>query len=409
MALEALDFAFGELGLAKLSADVLATNARSESFHRKVGFSEEGNFREQHFNGKQRIDVRRFGMLASEWPGHCSRLSESIEQTGQKLNGDRRDLQMPVRQRLLFTGGGGAGSEALLRLLSPEYEVFFADADPHAKPFPIAAEQWHQIPFATDPRFVEEVTALCQRLGIDLLVPGVDEELLPLARILRTVSFDILLPSVSFVERHLDKLTSNEFLRYSGLPVPQTKAVTEGRLDFPCIVKPRSGRGSRNVATVFSENELNAHIVMSRLPQEAFIVQQLIIGHEYTVMMVADKDAVLRAVVPVFVETKKGITLRAHTIKDSRVISACVAIHSADPVSGCYNIQLIKTAAGDVLPFEINPRISTTSCLGLAAGVNFVAAFLESEMPSESNIALLDFHEHVHLSRSWHNEITFSK
>lgn len=75
-------------------------------------------------------------------------------------------------------------------------------------------------------------------------------------------------------------------------------------------------------------------------------------------------------------EIKKGITLRAETDRDERVIAACVAIHAAQPVSGCYNIQLMKAEAGDVKPFEINPRISTTACLALAAGVDFVDVYL---------------------------------
>lgn len=68
MSLDALDKAFNELALEKLNADVLSTNLRSLDMHKKVGFAEEGLFREQFFNGKQRIDVIRLGMLAGEWP-----------------------------------------------------------------------------------------------------------------------------------------------------------------------------------------------------------------------------------------------------------------------------------------------------------------------------------------------------
>ncbi len=53
-----------------------------------------------------------------------------------------------AKPRLLFTGGGGAGTEASLRLLSPSYEVFFAAADLGAKYISVAYYQWHQIPFA---------------------------------------------------------------------------------------------------------------------------------------------------------------------------------------------------------------------------------------------------------------------
>ena len=68
MSLDALDTAFNEFALEKLNADVLVTNSRSLDIHKKVGFAEEGHFREHFFNGERRIDVIRLGLLASEWP-----------------------------------------------------------------------------------------------------------------------------------------------------------------------------------------------------------------------------------------------------------------------------------------------------------------------------------------------------
>src|SRR4051812_48101191 len=61
------------------------------------------------------------------------------------------------RRRLLFTGGGGAASEALNRLLGRRCEVYFADADPDAKPASIPVASWHAIPMASSPDFVEEL------------------------------------------------------------------------------------------------------------------------------------------------------------------------------------------------------------------------------------------------------------
>jgi UDP-4-amino-4,6-dideoxy-N-acetyl-beta-L-altrosamine N-acetyltransferase len=68
MSLDALDKAFNELALEKLSADVLATNSRSLDMHKKVGFTEKGYFREHFFDGEKRVNVMRLGMLSSEWP-----------------------------------------------------------------------------------------------------------------------------------------------------------------------------------------------------------------------------------------------------------------------------------------------------------------------------------------------------
>ena len=122
-------------------------------------------------------------------------------------------------------------------------------------------------------------------------------------------------------------------------------------------------------------------------------------------MMVADRTSHLRAVVPVKVSVKRGITLRAETARAETVIAACAAIHAAHPVIGCFNIQLMKTEAGDVKPFEINPRISTTTCLALAAGVDFVDVYLSSGQATNPIMSgLASFRDHLRLKRSWHNE-----
>lgn len=309
-------------------------------------------------------------------------------------------------KKLLFTGGGGAGSEALFRLLGVRYEVHFADADIEAIPYPVPANRWHQIPFASEPAFVEGVHCLCRDLEVDLLIPGVDEELLSIAQVRDSMECEVLLPSIAFVGAHLDKLTSNSMLQEHGLPAPRTEPLPEHlHIPFPCIVKPRQGRGSRGVAIVHSKQELQAHVVLSRRRPDDFIVQELLVGQEYTVMMAADRTGQLRAVVPVKVGIKRGITLRAETVRDEHVIAACAAIHAAQPVPGCYNIQLVKTEVGDVKPFEINPRISTTACLALAAGVDFVDIYLgDKKDENYRESGLLPFRDGLGLRRSWHND-----
>ena len=118
-----------------------------------------------------------------------------------------------------------------------------------------------------------------------------------------------------------------------------------------------------------SEQDLNAYIRLSEISAQDIVVQDLLVGQEYTVMMAADASANLHAVVPVQVDVKRGVTIRAKTNFEPSVIAMCRKIHRAIPARGCYNIQLMFTPAGEVMPFEINPRISTTFCLGVASGI----------------------------------------
>jgi carbamoyl-phosphate synthase large subunit len=307
--------------------------------------------------------------------------------------------------RLLFTGGGGAGNEALFRLLGGRYECHFADADPAAIDDTIPADRRHKIPMARDPAFAPAVAGLCIELGFDMLVPGVDEELAKLTMISEAApTLKVLAPSADYIARMDDKLSMIRALEAAGLTVPWTvTADNRDRAGFPAIAKPRLGRGSRAVRIVDSAAALDAYLMLEDLRAEDVILQELGRGAEYTVQMIADEEAVIHAVVPVRVGVKRGITLRARTEEEPTVDAACRAIHAAYPTGGCYNIQLILTADGRVLPFEINPRISTTFCLSVAAGIDPIAVFLGLAPKEDEAVA---FRPGVGLNRHWRNSFT---
>jgi carbamoyl-phosphate synthase large subunit len=302
--------------------------------------------------------------------------------------------------KVLFTGGGGAATSALYHMHAMRlHEVHFADADPDARPPWLPEAHWHVIPRADDPQFLKQLTALSR--DFDVLVPGVDEELLRIAIVqaLGDFSCRVILPHKDFVHTHLDKLTSMRVLEAAGIPVPWTHRcapVPEGALGrlFPAIVKPREGRGSRHVRVIHSLVEFDAHVLLSGLTRASFLVQELLHGQEYTVTMVGDQRGTLRAVVPVRVALKKGITVRAQTDAAPAVVAACEKIHAVQPVSGIYNIQCIQAPDGTVKPFEINPRISTTTCLAMAAGVDVLGLALDEG-------GLAPFRDGLTLHRTW--------
>ena len=62
-------FAFTELGLHKLGADVYETNPPSRRVLEKVGFREEGRRRSHAFVQGEYVDLVEFGLLADKWNG----------------------------------------------------------------------------------------------------------------------------------------------------------------------------------------------------------------------------------------------------------------------------------------------------------------------------------------------------
>lgn len=304
-----------------------------------------------------------------------------------------------ARRRLLFTGGGGAGSVAILQTLGAAHDCFFADADAQAFDPRIPADARVLIPFANDPDFLAAVKTACDRLAIDTLVPGVDEELSALARMQGQPGWPrIFLPDAAFVDLHLDKLASMRAIAAADLPCPATVPLADaGQLIFPLIAKPRSGRGSRGVAVLQSPEQVQPYLTLHGQTAEACVAQALAKGEEYTVFVCSNAAGELTAIVPVLVELKRGITIRARTTRSAPIEDYVRRFQSAFPTPHAYNLQCMLTREGEVLPFEINPRVSTTFCLTLAEGFDPFADRPPGELFQPTG---------TRLTRHWNNSMT---
>lgn len=312
--------------------------------------------------------------------------------------------------RVLFTGGGGAGSGSLWQQLSSRYDVHFADADPSRIPPEIPSDHRHQLPLARAAGFVSGLSRVLEKARIDVLVPGVDEELLPIAHARDSGGLPdcrVLMPATEDITRCLDKLEFTRRAADAGLRVPRTERLDQrGEWSaFPCIVKPRTGRGSAGVGVMPDRRALDGWSMVVPDAQEV-IVQTLISGTEYTVQVVADADGRLSAIVPVRVHSKRGITVSAITEAMPAVIAACRDMHAAFPTAAVVNVQGMLDAEGSFWPFEVNPRVSTTLCLVVAAGVDPIDVFLDSGVSRSAGT--VDFITGLSLERFWDTRISSS-
>lgn len=301
--------------------------------------------------------------------------------------------------RLLFTGGGGAGNEAIWRQFNDRHDLFFADADPGAIDPLIPAGRRFAIPFARKPDFADRVLSLCERERIDILVPGVDEELVALADRRGTVATRILVPSADFVKLMLDKLSASKAILDAGLTVPETRPLLkfEG-MSFPLIAKPRTGRGSRGVEKLDRSEQVAAYLTMQKGDPDFYVAQALCPGQEYTVFACADEEGRLRSVIPVRVISKKGITIRAVIEHQPSILEYTKRFQNHFKPANIYNIQCMLNDRGVVYPFEVNPRISTTFCLAVSTGFDPFSLRSQGDgifVPTKS----------ISLARHWRNII----
>lgn len=289
----------------------------------------------------------------------------------------------PPPIKVFFTGGSNAATIAMVRSLKAQgdrYEVVSADANPNSAGF-IYADRSYVVPFGADESFVPTIRRIMQRERPDFVVPGVDEEIPKIHRFVRDEMPDVrvVTPTPTFCELVQDKWTMAVALAERKLSVARSWLASDAQAaTFPAIIKPRVGRGSRGLAFLDRPADLARYLASADGPADGYIVQERVIGREYTNSVVVALDGRLLVVVPKEAVEKRGITQVGATRVSPPIDALCHAIVEAFDPRGPFNVQLIIGEDGVPKVIEINPRYSTTTALTLAAGVNELDAVLRS-------------------------------
>lgn len=302
---------------------------------------------------------------------------------------------------VLITGGGGAAVPGLIeRLRDSGYRVLAADMDQYAVGLYLA-DSGFIIPAGKSPDFLPVMCYICRQEGVDVLVPLVDEELVA-ALELEKEGIIVLLPRREFVTLCLDKFLLMQSLREADITVPETNLVSNGIGDigFPLVIKPRTGRGSRGLGIANSQEELEHFLQNNPYETDALIVQEHVQGTEFTVSVVVWRDGEVQAVVPKEIIFKKGITRLAVTRRNPEIEKLCCAIQDNLHADGPFNVQLrVDQDTGQPVPFEINPRFSTTTSLTIAAGIDEFGGLIAQAVQGRNGYHFGNWQEGVVLLR----------
>ena len=273
-------------------------------------------------------------------------------------------------KNILFTGGGGVGNELIWRVLKKKYKIYFCDLKIENVNTIIPKKNIFKVPAVNDKKYINSVKKICDRYKIDILVPGIDEELLILKKNKRLFK-SIFLPSSKMINLCNDKWSFYQDCKKKKINIPATSLANN--IQFKkhkkkIILKPRYGRGSKGI--ILCKNHKIAKMYLKILSIEnkisEYIVQDYIEGSEYTVTQCFHKKSHLY---PLLVKEKKGITMNAKIFKDKIVNDFCKNISEEYKNEKIYNIQLIKVRNKCYI-IEINPRISTTFCFFIANGLD---------------------------------------
>lgn len=278
-----------------------------------------------------------------------------------------------TRTTVLVTGAGGPAGVSIVRslLAVPGVTVLASDMDAYASGlYLVPAGQRHLVRPGLAPDFVDHLLALCRATGVDVLFPTVDVELVPVARRrdeFAAIGVAVASPSLDTLEHTLDKYLLAQRCAGSEVPVPRTELLGVAYdWDYPVIVKPRSGSGSRGVHLVEDETALRALGT-----DERQIVQENLPGEEYSVDVIADLDGRVLAAVPRSrLRVDSGVAVAGRTVKDAELERTATAVAEQVGLTTVANVQLRRRADGTAALLEVNPRFPGAMPLTIAAGVD---------------------------------------
>lgn len=307
---------------------------------------------------------------------------------------------MNQQTTIFLTGAGGVAIPFLVKQLQAQgYRVIVGDMNRYATGF-YTADKSFIIPAATSPHFLPIIRQICRQENVKIFVPLVDEEL-EQSFALEADGIIVLLPRRDFVTTCLDKYILTKELECIGVRVPQTFLLSEfsNQMTFPLLIKPRTGRGSRGVSIITSQQEYDQYLNATQYEHDQLLVQEYIDGPEYTVSVVAWRDGMVQAIVPKEIISKKGITNMAVTRRNNPIDQQCWTIQKELHADGPFNVQLRIDKTGTPCVFEINPRFSTSITLTTAAGVDELSLIIACALGIRTAALIVDWQEGLVLVR----------
>ncbi|MFI0433598.1 MAG: ATP-grasp domain-containing protein, partial [Candidatus Nanopelagicales bacterium] len=171
------------------------------------------------------------------------------------------------------------------------------------------------------------------------------------------------------------------------------------------IVKPRFGRGSRDIYR--ADDPAFVREVWPRVPEP--ILQTRISGREFTFDALVDRDGRLAGGVPRFrLETKSGISTTGVTFAADGLFQAVESFLGSLGHRGPANVQGFLGEAGELTFMEVNPRFSGALALSLGAGCDLVGQYVNAMYGEPIDPSALSYRPGTVMVRYW-NEAFFDE
>lgn len=262
------------------------------------------------------------------------------------------------------------------------------------------ADVKEQVPPVYAENYIECTIDICKRNCVQALISLNDLEL-PILAANKEKFFEIgVIPVISsseVIDICFDKYKTALYIESLGLKSPKTfislqaaqKAIEEGILAFPLVLKPRWGSGSIGIEFVNDIEELNeVYAILHRkikktilgkasVGSEYILIQEQIDGQEYGMDVMNDLQGHHRGVsVKMKLAMRAGETDKAMTVDNDQI--RLIGRKLGENLKHVGNLDVdVFERDGQYYVLELNPRFGGGFPFSYEAGVNFPGAIIQ--------------------------------
>ena len=313
-----------------------------------------------------------------------------------------------MRKVILITGCGGHYMGDLIQCYReiPGIDTLLvgvaSEPDEDLKPL---LDLYLKVPRCDEDGYYDRLYNLCRVLGVDIIIPSIDDELVPLRNMkekFAAIGTNISVSDCPGLDIATNKLRFLELMEREGVPHPRyrafddpdgfDKAVEEiGCHEDAVCVKALDKAGSRGFRIIDPEIDLfqkmldekptsrylsfdsfREMFVSSKL-RPTMMVQEYLPGDEYSVDLLADHCKVLYMVGRLNTVVDNSIPLESELKEDVEAYEISRRIVELLELDGNVCIDFLYNAEDHIIPIEVNARISATVSLCAKGGVNLPA------------------------------------
>ncbi len=235
-------------------------------------------------------------------------------------------------------------------------------------------DAFYKLPFGYELNYIPEIKKIIEKENVDLIISSTDFESYYLAlcqgELQCLVAGSESQTSGMYLDKYLTYLnhkTSKIAFAESCLPSNYKGQYSQA------LAKPRKGRGSKGL--LFNINDV------SGLTDDEYMIQELHTGIEITSAVYRRyKDGEVHGIISMERTLENGATTYCKVVTeyDNEVIKIAQSMcENNSGLKGSFNIQSIAKSNGEVIPFEVNCRISGTNSIRAAFGFKDVQYTIE--------------------------------